>query len=121
MQTRSNDLATILANDPIYQKILAACEAMPKSAPKPIRYTGPTYITGTSARLAKANRAALAGMVERAKADGRPEIIKAAITAAIARIEANRAAHERGCTPAHCRGLNLFDYVEALAALREAA
>lgn len=90
---------------------------VPASRPAPVGSTAPIYITGTPARVAQRNRDALQSMVARTLADGRREII----TAAIARIEANRAAHERGCTPAHCRGLNLFDYVEALAALREAA
>ena len=116
-----DNLSAILAKDPIYQDLLAAAEAMPASRPAPVTYQGPTYVTGTPVRVSQRNRAALQSMVARTLADGRPEIIAAAITAAIARIEANRAAHERGCTPAHCRGLNLFDYVEALAALREAA
>ena len=92
MQPRSDNLAAILANDPIFQGLSAAIAAMPRPKPQPIGTTAPTYITGTSARLAKANRAALAGMVERAKADGRPEIIRAAI----ARVETSRAAIERG-------------------------
>jgi hypothetical protein len=112
-----DNLSAILAKDPIYQDLLAAAEAMPASRPAPVTYQGPTYVTGTPVRVSQRNRAALQSMVARTLADGRREII----TAAIARIEANRAAHERGCTPAHCRGLNLFDYVEALAALREAA
>jgi hypothetical protein len=111
------NFSAILAKDPIYQGLLAAAEAMPASRPAPVTYQGPTYVTGTPVRVSQRNRAALQSMVARTLADGRREII----TAAIARIEANRAAHERGCTPAHCRGLNLFDYVEALAALREAA
>ena len=117
MQPRSDNLAAILANDPIFQGLSASLAALPRPASAPLGTTAPTYITGTSARLAKANRAALAGMVERAKADGRPEIIRAAI----ARVETSRAAIERGCAPErHERGLNLFDYVEALAGLRGA-
>ena len=108
MQLRPANLAAILANDPIFQGLSASLAALPRPASAPL---------GTSARLAKANRAALAGMVERAKADGRPAIIKAAI----ARVEASRAAIERGYAPErHERGLNLFDYVEALTALRGA-
>lgn len=117
MQPRPANLAAILANDPIFQGLSASLAALPRPKPQPIGTTAPTYITGPPARLAKANRAALAGMVERAKADGRPEIIKAAI----ARVEASRAAIERGrALASHERGLNLFDYVEALAGLRGA-
>lgn len=117
MQPRPANLAAILANDPIFQGLSAAIAAMPRPTPQPLGTTAPTYITGTPARVSQRNRAALAGMVERAKADGRPAIIKAAI----ARVEASRAAIERGCALArHERGLNLFDYVEALAGLREA-
>ena len=76
MQLRPANLAAILANDPIFQGLSASLAALPRPASAPLGTTAPTYITGTSARLAKANRAALAGMVERAKADGHPEIRK---------------------------------------------
>lgn len=115
MQPRPDNLAAILAADPFYQGLLKAAAAMPKSRPIPLGTTAPTYITGTPVRVSRKNRAALAGMVERAKADGRPEIIAAAVR----RVEATREALERGCAPApHERGLNLFDLTEALADLR---
>lgn len=117
MQPRSDNLAAILANDPIFQGLSASLAALPRPASAPLGTTAPTYITGTPARVSQRNRAALAGMVERAKADGHPAIIKAAI----ARVETSRAAIERGYAPErHERGLNLFDYVEALTALRGA-
>ena len=117
MQPRSDNLAAILANDPIFQGLSAAIAAMPRPKPQPIGPTAPIYITGTPARVSQRNRAALQSMVARVLADGRPEIIRAAI----ARVETSRAAIERGCAPErHERGLNLFDYVEALAGLRGA-